>query len=78
MATSSGTRVVVADGGVVEFAQPGGEGVVEQSFGLQGLGEQDSYLDAGGLRRQDGGDPLAGDQIDDGIGVLRRAATFEL
>jgi hypothetical protein len=79
MANRSGTSGKVVDGGgVVEVGEPLAELLGEQAFGLEGLEEQHPDLGAGRLRRHDGGDPLAGDDVDDGVGVAGGEASLEL
>ena len=62
----------------MQVGEPVAELVVEQALGVEGFGEQDPHGDGVGLGGEDGGDPLAGDQVDDGVRVLRGGAGFEL
>ena len=62
---------MVAVAGVVAVAGPFGLAGLDdgpQPFGVEGLCEDDLYLGGGLLGGDEGGEPFAGDDVEDGVG----------
>ena len=62
---------MVAVAGVVAVAGPFGLAGLDdgpQPFGVEGLCENDLYLGGGLLGGDEGGEPFAGDDVEDGVG----------